>query len=295
MQKFLFAFAMALCAITLQYSHPSIASADTFPSTLITLITSVQTDDANANPPADVSWGHLKSIYRGNVTNTPTTQNQESGSSMTKPGATPNSIGSRSNFVRNECWYALNHDWLYRGDDVNGPSNTESNWNWLSPAADANVNGLRYVLNVYGGFVSDLIPGYGGDLSPADENYWAGRLSNNAYALGFKGSGAGHGTQCVSFVAMVIYRATGGAWQIRWNWDAVKSGYGSATLARPGDIVFHTSGIHHVGICVVNYGSGITIVDSNSQGNEVIRRHNVSNSEINSVGWKVMSGAGKWN
>lgn len=293
MKKLVMLVGMATFVIMMSMSFPSVVQADTISiQTLLSpmLLTELQSDNMSEQPTEHrSSWGAVKEMYRGI---NPVQYSAESTASVNRRGTIqPYSIGSSRYFVRNECWYSLNHDWLYRGDDPNGPPNTTSNYNWLSKKYDANANALRFVLGKYGGFVSDLIPGYGGAV---DVNYWTDRLSDDKYALAFKGSSSGHGAQCVSFVAMVIYRATGGRYQLNWNWDTMNSGYAPATSAQPGDIVFHTSGIHHVGICVINYGSGITVVDSNSQGNEVIRRHDISNNEINSVGWKVMSGAGRW-
>lgn len=215
---------------------------------------------------------------------------------LVKPGVEPMSIGSTRYRVRNEMWYALRKEWLTKGDDPLGPgaNGTLSNWNWLSKNADANANGLRFALGVYGGFVSNLIPGEGGTLTANQQNYWTDRLSADAYALGFMGSSAGHGCQCVSFVAMGIYRATGGTYTLRWSWAAMEAGsFPPATQATPGDVVFKTSAIHHVGICVRNYGTGITVVDSNSLGNEVIRRHDISNTQIGNT-WKLYTGSGRW-
>lgn len=216
-------------------------------------------------------------------------------------GVQPNSIGSRRYAVRNECWYAINQGWFSRGDDINGPgaNGTLSNWNWLSKAADANANGLRYALNTYQTCVSNAIPPWC-NCCPistsmrAPQNsveYWVNYLSANSYALGYGGSGAGHGAQCVSFVAMVIYRATGGAYKLKWSWGGMGEGScPSAKYAQPGDIVFNGN---HVSICVRNYGTGITIVDSNYLGPEVIGRHDLSNATIGTT-WKVYSGSGRW-
>lgn len=95
--------AMALCAIILQYSYPSTATAGTVPSTLITLITSVQTDaGADVNDPAVIktSWGNMKRIYFGDCVPTSSmTQDSTSAARMAKPGAVTNGMSSYSSYI----------------------------------------------------------------------------------------------------------------------------------------------------------------------------------------------------
>ncbi|MBI2984624.1 MAG: hypothetical protein HYY50_03295 [Candidatus Kerfeldbacteria bacterium] len=228
-----------------------------------------------------------------------------------KPGASPLSIGSSRYRVRNECWYSINRDWLRKGDDPNGPGGdgTKSNWNWLSKIADANGNGLRFALNTYQTCVSNDIPPVCGccaittpNLMPYPQNtieYWVSYLSADPYGVR---SGIGRGCQCVSYVAMDIYRATAGMYRLSWNWgskDPSKYSFPPAINAQPCDLVFYNyvdgSGRRrqHVAVCVRNYGSGITVVDSNYLGYEMIGRHNVSGTAIGNT-WKMFSGQGRW-
>jgi hypothetical protein len=204
--------------------------------------------------------------------------------------------------VRNECWYALDPAWLNKPNDDQGPSGISmgrisgcSKWHYIS--TDGNNNALRYVLSTYGGYVSDLIP-FSRQMSSSEVAYWIGQLANDAYAMNFRTyRGVGHGAQCVSFATMILYRARGG-YKLKWSWGSINpSNYPSAINALPGDLVFYKSGSGgHVAVCVRNYGSGITVVDSNyvgGNGNEVIARHNVSSSAIGNT-WKAYSGRGRW-
>ena len=227
---------------------------------------------------------------------------------LRSPGSGSESIGTKRYFVRNECWYALDKSWLTKGDDPNGPggNGTKSNWNWLSKKADANANALKFVISTYQTCVTDALPTCGccgissktaGLKAPQNtESYWVDYLSSDAYGIGYEGQRYGHGCQCVTFVSMVIYRATGGM-KFTWTWGGMgESSCPSAINAQPGDIVFHEADkthIQHVAICVRNYGSGVTVVDSNVLGHEVIGRHDLSADTIKQ-GWKVYSGKGKW-
>lgn len=93
MKRFLFLIALALVAGIVQYSHPSTAQADTIPSILITLITSVQTDVADQNTAPNATWGQVKSIYRGNKPQAYTPEQAEaSAARIQKPGATTNGM-----------------------------------------------------------------------------------------------------------------------------------------------------------------------------------------------------------
>ena len=220
----------------------------------------------------------------------------------------PLQIGAdRQLAVRNEFWYALDPNWLQVTNDSNGPTGISvaglsglSRWNYISSSADANSHALQFVLGTYGGFVSNLIPGIGGNLNTSEVAYWAGRLSSDAYGLDYGAvRGAGHGCQCVAFVAMGLYRALGGYRMPSWNWASLDpAAFPAATTARPGDLVFYkTDGTHgHVGACVRNDGTKITVVDSNyigGDGSELIARHDVSYAAIGSK-WKTYSGRGKW-
>lgn len=264
-----------------------------------------QTSITSANPSGQITtpapstkttWGQIRRLYGSD------------GELKTLPGrgAVPQAIGSRRYAVRNECWYALDRNWLYRGDDPNGPGGdgTMSNWNWLSKSADANGNGLRIALTYYKGCVSDLIPCNCCEIGslPSPRNtiqYWVDALSSDTYGWGLAYGNyryKGHGGECPSFVTMVIYRATGGQVFI-WKWGQMQeASRPSAKYAQPGDIVFKTSGLHHVAICVRNDGNRITLVDSNYLGNdgqEVIGRHDLTYSQIGTT-WKMYSGQGIW-
>ncbi|RYD70031.1 MAG: CHAP domain-containing protein, partial [Verrucomicrobiaceae bacterium] len=140
-------------------------------------------------------------------------------------------------------------------------------------------------------------PGTDGSLRGISVDEWVRRFAADSYALNFGGiKGVGHGLQCPSFVSMVLYRALGGYQSGNMNGKRLRSD-GSAKNAQPGDVVFTTGGTWgHVGICVRNTGSFITVVDSNfvgGDGNEVIGRHDVSYAAIGST-WQLYSGRGRW-
>ena len=165
-----------------------------------------------------------------------------------------------------------------------------------------------------GGYVSNVIPGIGGALSAGQQDHYALTLSDPRYGLygqGLTGWGSeytnvGHGTQCVAFVEMIIYRARSGL-EFSWpSWSYLydnRSSFQPATAAVPGDLVFYvTDRSHgHVGVCAVSTGTGMWVVDSNYvlgdgglNSSEVIARHFVSNAVIASGGWRRYCGAGKW-
>ena len=264
---------------------------------------------ANASLQPEVhrtSWGAVKSIYRGLTPLAYTTTRAEStAAALRKPSMQPYSIGTPDNFVRNELWYSLRAEWLNKPNDLNGPggNGTKSNWHWLSKSVDANANGLRYALNTYQTCVSDDIPPVcsccridkpGLMASPKNTvEYWVNYLSADTYAVR---DAIGRGTQCVSYVTMIIYRATGGRYQLKWSWsDYTSTSHPVATEAQVGDIVYYNlgTGKQHVGFCAKKYPGGMTVVDSNYLGYEVIGRHDVSNAELTAK-WRVVSGLGKW-
>lgn len=263
---------------------------------------------ANATPQPEVhrtSWGAVKSIYRGLMPLAYTTTRAEStAAALRKPSMQPYSIGTRRNAVRNEFWYSLNRSWLTKPDDTVGPSGPKSNWNWLSMAADANANGLRYALNTYQTCVSDDIPPVcnccridkpGLMASPKNTvEYWVNYFSADSYALS---GGYGRGTQCVAFVAMLLYRATGGSYKLNWSWAAHTSTSDQSALnAQVGDIVYYNNGTgkQHIGVCVTKDSGGMTVGDSNYLAYETIGRHYVTNAQINGTKWRCVSGAGIW-
>lgn len=191
--------------------------------------------------------------------------------------AEPRTIGSGTRALANEAKYAMNQDAANHPNDDWLPLNTVSNWSWLADSADTGSNGLRYALSTYGGFVSNRIPGYGG---PADPNVWTPILNSPDYTWNYGSyKGCGHGTQCVAFASMVVYRASGGRIRLSWNWGSMNpSSYPLATSAQVGDLVFYkkTSTTGHVGVCARTNGSRMTVIDSNyvnGDGGEVIGMH----------------------
>jgi hypothetical protein len=122
-------------------------------------------------------------------------------------------------------------------------------------------------------------------------DYWVSYLSSDAYAVR---EGIGRGAQCVSFVTMVIYRATGGRVLVKWDWNSnTQYNHPAATGAQVGDIVYYNYGLNnqHVAICVRRTSAGITIVDSNRAGYEMIGRLDISNADLASK-WRYVSGSG---
>lgn len=238
--------------------------------------------------------------------------------SGTVPEVSTRSIGPDSDprgQIRNECWYALDPGHIGTTNDSVGPDGgsrggtpysgkyviSKTGWNYLSQSSDSGAGALKYVLTQYGGFVSDIIPGYGGTLSASQVSQYASAMSGDQYGLygrstlnsgmnlGGTLSNYAHGTQCLEFAMMVIYRARHGK-QANFNYGADKAGLPSATGASVGDVVFHEeydskskSYTGHVAICVANDSSAktVTLVDSNFASHEVIAKHSLTYSEIN--------------
>lgn len=311
MKKLVLLVGMATLAILMCMSFPSVVQADTISiQTLLSpmLLTELQSDNMSEQPTEHrSSWGAVKEIYRG-VNPVPySAERAESTAAVNRRGTIqPYTIGTRRNAVRNEFWYAMDQGWLYKSDDPVGPSGPLSNWHYLSKSVDANGNALRFVLsNYYRTCVSNDIPPNCKCCAIADPSnlmkypqntveYWVTYLSNDSYSVR---GGLGRGTQCVAFVAMLLYRATGGAYQLNWSWGSHTSTSDQSALnAQVGDIVYYNNGdtSHHIGVCVTKDSGGMTVGDSNYLDYETIGRHYVTNAQINGTKWRCVSGSGVW-
>lgn len=231
--------------------------------------------------------------------------------------ASPKSIGPDSDprsQIRNECWYALDPGHLSITNDAIGPDGgskggttygsyviSKPGWSYLSKSVDAGGGALGSVLGYYGGKVSDIIP-TGGGLTQAQQSQYVNGLSNDQYGLNGRDpvlnkyplnntlTNYGHGTECLEFAMMVIYRARHGK-VYQFNYPKSTKGYGAATGAQVGDLIFHlqktdASGkvlwSNHTAVCVRNDGSNVTVVDSNYAAHEVIANHTFSYGTLNS-------------
>jgi hypothetical protein len=213
-------------------------------------------------------------------------------------------IGSdRRMAVVYECWYALRRSYI-NTPNASGPYGglvidncVVSDWNYLA----SDYSSTNWMVT--------SAPTYTKYITQCTDYPTASFLCSNTYGLK---NGYGRGMQCVAFARYILYRA------LRYSkgptsWSTyVQGANGSASLAKPGDLVFRYNSVNksgHVAVCVKNMGaSGIDVVDSNQVGykkygkysiaggpdSEIIGRHPISLNTINTQGWKTYSGRGRW-